>query len=207
MTLEAGRIQDYQPAEPHAAILLPANEYFDDECITDPSSSLGAFVHHHFDGKLEEFLHQVQAELAGRPSRRVRRSEGRIDESYGIGEALYLRKLQPRYRIILVSATTSRAAIGLHAEPHFLYAAVEGAIEVMNEHRLTTLTMPVLGSGHGGMPLPAAILFNLLAARSALQHEIGRHMKAIRIIVFERDTAKATSPTTRGIIAQLATDT
>jgi len=88
-----------------------------------------------------------------------------------------------------------------------LYAALEGAIEVMNEHRLTALTMPVLGSGHGGMPLPAAILFNLLAARSALQHEIGRHMKAIRIVVFDKDTAKATSPATRGIMAQLATGT
>ncbi len=207
MTIEPGRIQDYQPTEPHAAILLPVNEYFDDECITDPSSSLGAFVHHHFKGKVGEFLRQVQAELASRSSLRVHRTDDRIDESYGIGEAIFLSKLQPEFRIILVSATTQRAGIGLHAEPHFLYAALEGAVKVMNEHRLSALTMPVLGSGHGGMPQSSAILFNLLAARSALQHEIGRHAREIRIVVFAEHADQVASPTTRIIISQLAVTT
>lgn len=207
VSLEPGRIQDHLPTEPQAAVLLPANEYFDDECITDPSSSLGAFVHHHFEGRAGEFLRQVQAELAGRPSRRVRRTGDRIDDSYGIGEAIFLRGFQPGHRIIVVSATTQRAGIGLHAEPHFLYAALEGAVEVMNERRLNSMTMPVLGSGHGGMPLPSAILFNLLAARSALQHEIGRHMREIRIVVLAKDADKAASPTTRALLSRLAADT
>lgn len=207
VSVEPGRIEDHQPAEPHAAVLLPANEYFDDECITDPSSSLGAFIQHHFEGRAGELLRQVQAELAGRPARRVRRTDDRIDESYGIGEAIFLRGLQPGHRIILVSATTQRAGIGLHAEPHFLYAALEGAVEMMNEHRLSSMTMPVLGSGHGGMPLPSAVLFNLLAARSALQHEIGRHIRTIRIIVFEKDAGHAINLTTRAIMSHLAVST
>jgi Predicted nucleotide-binding protein containing TIR-like domain len=46
--IEAGRIQNYHSADSRAVIALPANEYFDDECISDPNSSLGAFVQDHF---------------------------------------------------------------------------------------------------------------------------------------------------------------
>jgi len=158
--VETGRIQNYQSADSRAVIALPANEYFDDECITDTNSSLGAFVQHHFRDKVDDFERKVRAELRDVPSQRVPRAERRIDESYGIGEAIFLKKLQPEYRLILVSATTERTGIGLRAEPHFLYAALEGVIEAMSQRRLSSLTMPVLGSGHGGMPLSIAILFN-----------------------------------------------
>jgi hypothetical protein len=38
----------------------------------------------------------------------------------------------------------------------------------MNERRLNSLVIPVLGSGHGGIPLVVAVLFNLLALRTCL---------------------------------------
>jgi O-acetyl-ADP-ribose deacetylase (regulator of RNase III) len=202
--VEVGRIQNYQSADSRAAIALPANEYFDDECISDPNSSLGAFVLHHFGTTAADFVRQVRAELIDIPSQRVPRAERRIDESHGIGEAIFLHNLKPDHRLILVSATTERTGIGLRAEPHFLYAALEGIIETMNERRLNSLTMPVLGSGHGGMPLPIAILFNLLAVRSILAEDLGRHMKVIRIVVFERDATDVTRTMMRDIISHVA---
>jgi hypothetical protein len=54
---------------------------------------------------------------------------------------------------------------------------LEGIVEVMNERRLDSLTIPVLGSGHGGMPLPIAILFDILALRSISSDEIGRRLR------------------------------
>ena len=201
--VEVGRIQDCQSTDTRAVIALPANEYFDDECISDTNSSLGAFVQHHFKNSVADFVRQVSAELIDVPSQRVPRAERRIDESYGIGETILLSKLQPDYRLILVSATTERTGVGLRAEPHFLYAALESVIEKMNEHRLNHLVMPVFGSGHGGMPLPVAILFNLLAARSILAEGLGRNIKEIRIVVFEGNVAQVTPATMTDIISRV----
>jgi O-acetyl-ADP-ribose deacetylase (regulator of RNase III) len=201
--VELGRIQDYQAADSRATIVLPANEYFDDECIMDTNSSLGAFVQHHFRDKVDDFVRQVRTELVGVPSQRVPRAEGRIDESYGIGEAVFLTRLQPEFRLILVSATTERTGIGLRAEPHFLYASMEGVIGAMNERRLSSLTMPVLGSGHGGMPLTVAILFNLLALRSILSEDLGRHMREARIVVFDGDADEVAGTTMHDILSHV----
>ena len=201
--VEVGRIQDCQSTDTRAVIALPANEYFDDECISDTNSSLGAFVQHHFKNRVADFVRQVNAELIDVPSQRVPRAERRIDDSYGIGETILLSKLQPDYRLILVSATTERTGVGLRAEPHFLYAALESVIEKMNEHRLNYLVMPVFGSGHGGMPLPVATLFNLLAVRSILAEGLGRNIREIRIVVFEGNIAQVTPATMTGIISRV----
>ncbi len=201
--VEVGRIQDYHSSDSRTVIALPANEYFDDECISDTSSALGAFVQHHFGEHVDDFVRQVQAELIGIPTQRVPRAERRIDDSYGIGEAVFLNKLLPEFRLILVSATTERTGIGLRAEPHFLYAAIEGIVEALNEHRMNSLTMPVLGSGHGGMPFPVAVLFNLLAVRSILADDLGRHLIEIRIVVSEKRSAELASNTMRNIISQV----
>jgi len=202
--VEVGRIQDYQSAGTRSVIALPANEYFDDECIMDAGSSLGAFVQQHFKDTVPNFVRQVNGELFGAPSQRVPRRERRIDESYGVGKAIFLSKLQPQYRLILVSATTERTVVGLRAEPHFLYAALEGIIETMNERRLNSLIMPVMGSGHGGIPLPIAILFNLLAVRSIIGEDIGRHVREIRIVVFAGDATEVTPAMMHGIFFRVA---
>jgi O-acetyl-ADP-ribose deacetylase (regulator of RNase III) len=202
--VEVGRIENYQTTDTRAVIALAANEFFDDQCIFDSNSALGAFVQHHFGSNIPDFVGQVRAGLIDVPSQRVPRTERAVDESYGIGEAIFLRKLQPDYRLILVSATTERTGVGLRAEPHFLYAALEGVVETMNEHRLSSLVIPVLGSGHGGIPLPIAILFNLLAVRSILAEDIGRHVREIRIVVFDGDVAEVTSAAMRHIISRVA---
>jgi O-acetyl-ADP-ribose deacetylase (regulator of RNase III) len=201
--VELGRIQDYRPEDSRTVVALPANEYFDDECITDTNSSLGAFVQHHFADRVDEFVQHVQAELVELPSQRVPRAERRIDESYGIGQAVFLSKLQAECRLILVSATTERTGIGLRAEPHFLYAALEGIIEVMNQRRLNSLTIPVLGSGHGGMPLSIAILFNILAVRSITADALGAHLRNVRIVVFEGDADDLADTTMHDIISHV----
>jgi len=184
-------------------IALPANEYFDDECISDTRSSLGAFVQQHFKDSIDDFIRQVREELIDIPSQRVSRAKRRVDESYGIGKAVFL-SLLPDFRLILVSATTERTGIGLRAEPHFLYPALEGVAETMNERRLNSLIMPVFGSGHGGMPLHIALLFNLLAVRSILTEDLGRHMRKVRIVVFAGDAARVTPATMNNIVAHVA---
>jgi len=202
--LAFGRIQDCRTDRTESVVALPANEYFDDECITDINSSLGAFVHDVFGPEPDEFLGHVLAKLHGLPSQPVSRAERRIDDSYGIGQAFFLPELPPDQRVILVSATTERVGIGLRAEPHFLYAAMQGIFETMNANRLTSVSMPVLGSGHGGMPLGVALLFNLLALRSILGDDIGRHVRHVRVVIFKGTTAEVSGATLRDLMARVA---
>jgi hypothetical protein len=81
--------------------------------------------------------------------------------------------------MILVSATADRTAVGLRAEPHFLYAALEGIIEMMNEHRLNSLVMPMLGSAMARYRLPIAIcstfLLYALSLRKILVDMCGKY--------------------------------
>ncbi|MEA2218645.1 MAG: hypothetical protein QOJ35_1271 [Solirubrobacteraceae bacterium] len=109
-------------------------------------------------------------------------------------------------RVILVSATTGRAAVGLRAEPHFLYAAMQGVIEAMNENRLNSLVTPVLGWGHGGMPLLTAVLFNLLALRLCLAEDIGRHVRNVRIVIFAGSADEVGHEALREVVARVAPD-
>lgn len=185
--VESGRIENYA-AQDHV-VALPANEYFDDECIADARSSLGAYVQRHFADSQDAFRRAVAVELTTLESERVLRREGVIADSYGIGQAIYLRRLRSHHRLILVSATTERAAVGLRAEPHFLYAAMRGTVEKMKDYRELSLVIPVFGSGHGGMPVPVALLFNLLGARwCVVTGEPPLPLKELRIVLFEGNT-------------------
>jgi hypothetical protein len=184
--VELGRIEDYAKDDSQLAIALPANEYFDDECISDPKSALGAFVDHHFDD-VEGVVADVRTALTDLPAERVMRTGDRADFSYGVGQTLRLKHHSLGCHVVLVAATTERPGIGLRAEPHFLYAAVDGVVRVSNERRLASLVMPVFGSGHGGVPVPIALLFNLLAIKRALNSDAGRMLREITVVVFDRD--------------------
>ena len=203
VNIEVGRIQDQPPGNQRTAIALPINEYFDDVCISDPSGCLGAFVQNHYSASTTRFKEQIRAALVTLPTLRISRNERQVDDSYGIGQTIFLGKLEPEYRVVLVSGTTERTGIGLHAEPHFIYAGLEGIVETMNERRFNSLVMPVLGSGHGEIALPTAILFNLLAMRSILSEDRGRHVKEIKLVIFDADAVKISPAEMQNIISNV----
>ena len=55
-----GVLEDFA-TEPNTAVVLPCNEYFDDECASDTKSSLGAYVCRAFEGRVDEFIALVKA--------------------------------------------------------------------------------------------------------------------------------------------------
>jgi hypothetical protein len=114
--------------------------------------------------------------------------------SRAAGERVLRRRV---HRLVLVSATTQGAAIGLRAEPHFLYATLEGIIGTMNENRLKDLVMPLLGAGHGAMPVSIALLFDLLALRSI-------RIRDVRIVSFPANAAEITNAELDALIARVA---
>src|SRR5580692_8925593 len=60
-----GLLQNFSP-DTDTVMVLPSNEYFDDECASDTKSSLGAYVKWAFDGQVEAFISLIRAERAGK---------------------------------------------------------------------------------------------------------------------------------------------
>jgi hypothetical protein len=55
------------------------------------------------------------------------------------------------------------------------------------------------------MPLVVALLFNLLAVRSCLTDDVGRHIRQVRIVVFEGAPANLTQSAVQDIAARVLT--
>lgn len=166
-------------------LALPANEFFDDECIDDQRSALGAFVQYHFPGRVLDLQALVATALAGEVSNQVDKYPGQAAASYGIGKCVYLvNPLDKRMRLAMVAVTTQRANAGLQAKASYVFEAALSLSQLMANRRLTRLYLPVIGSGHGGLK-PEVALTCLLLAFSELQRQLGHHhLREINIVIY-----------------------
>jgi hypothetical protein len=169
-------------------IALPANEYFDDECINDTDSALGAYIQKTFEHQVRDIEKLIIEKLQGTNVEKVEKEHNQFKDSYGVGTCIYLEKpLLTNKRIILVSVTTKRAGEGLLAEPSFIFSAIKSIRQVMVDNRLNELYIPLIGSGHGGIKKELALLYMLLAILSVLQDKSGHHIRQVNIVIFQKD--------------------
>jgi hypothetical protein len=56
-----GRIERHE-GDPGFAIVLPCNEYFDDRCVDDTRSALGAYANRAFEGQVDSFVSLMKDE-------------------------------------------------------------------------------------------------------------------------------------------------
>jgi hypothetical protein len=186
----AGRLEEY-PATNRTAIVLPCNEYFDDECAHDMRSALGAYVNKVFPGRVDAFVSCVKSECAKKlgPGVEQQMKEGRRALSFGAGRALLiLNPLGSDVPVGLVSTTTQRAGQGLVAKASFLFDGICELVTRLVEERLDAVIMPVLGAGHGRMDPAAAFVILLLALAEAARYAPGgRPLKKVTVVVFKRD--------------------
>lgn len=185
-----GRIQDWTP-EPGAVIVLPCNEYFDDQCAGDKASALGAYANAKFEGQIDDFIalvkHEAMSKLGvGELRRKTDREEAK---SFGPGQCLLLvSPLNRSVRIALVSTTTQRAGQGLSAQIRFLFDGMRKLFATLADARLTEVVMPVLGAGHGRIDPSLALVGLLLAVAEAARHgQGGQRLRKVTIVVFKRD--------------------
>ncbi|MSP02463.1 MAG: hypothetical protein EXR07_15640 [Acetobacteraceae bacterium] len=194
VVLEFGRIEDVKVNSSLDAILLPANEFFDDECIDDPRSSLGAFAIAKFTHKISDFKKLLQQEIQRRKSvsdgkklRSVLVSktlEYPREKSYGIGTCLYFENpLNISHRLILVSVTTMRVGEGLRSDISYILDAVRNVDEFVKDRKIDNIVMPLFGAGHGALHPEMALLVLLLSLASTLRGG-GAHPKSVKIIIF-----------------------
>lgn len=159
LTVAYGRIEDCSFDHGQSVLVLPANEFLDDECITDVRSALGSFVQHHFADRMDEFKRLIARLRAELPAAVVEREAGRFQESFGVGTSLFIREpLGRSMNLILTAATRKRAGEGIKAEPSYVLACLNSISRIMNDEKLTDVYLPLLGSGHGDLTNEVALL-------------------------------------------------
>lgn len=182
-----GLLQEY-PANAGTAIVLPCNEYFDDECAGDTRSALGAYVNHAFEGQVETFIALVREECKRKlgPGTIQQKTEHERAESFGVGHCLLL--LNPLRRsvpVALVSTTTQRAGQGLATQISYLFDGMRELVGKLADARLSEVAMPILGAGHGRLDPPLALVGLLLAVAEAARYgQGGQRLRKVTIIAF-----------------------
>jgi hypothetical protein len=179
-----GRIETFEYSDEDCLVALPANEFFDDDCIHDSRSSLGAFMQHYFKDDIPKIQGLVSDTLKNEPSENVNKKPKETASSYGVGKCVFLdRPLSSNLRIAMVSVTTQRVNEGLRADAAFLFEAAESLQCVMANNRLTRLYLPILGSGHGGLKGEVSLICMLIAF-GELHRKHGQKLKEVNIVVF-----------------------
>jgi CAP12/Pycsar effector protein, TIR domain/Thoeris protein ThsA, Macro domain len=188
LTVIYGRIDECPPDDGRSAIVLPANEFFDDACLTDLRSALGSFVKRRFEGRVDDFTKLVARLRAELPSTFVERESGKYQESYGVGTSLYVpAPLGQDLHLILTAVTRKRAGEGIKAEPGYILSCLNSICRIMNDEKLTDVYLPVLGSGHGDLSNEVA-LFCLVSGISTIAD-----IKHAHVVIYQGDPDSAPS--------------
>lgn len=189
ITAVTGRIEDFSIAD-QTAVVLPCNEYFDDECAFDTRSALGAYVNRTFSGRVQDFMSHVKSECDSRlgPGTMRQKKERECALSYGAGRALLIRRaLGSTVSIALLSTTTQRAGQGLAAKASFVFEAMCELVTRLVDERINQIVIPILGAGHGGMDPSTAFVVLVLALAEAIRYVPGRPLRSATIINFQKD--------------------
>jgi len=185
INISFGKIEDKSQMAPSSMVVLPANEYFDSECIFDTKSSLGAYIQSIFPNQALEVQKLIQEELVTLKSRKEEKEPGITQASYGIGAGVFLKKaLHSNQPIIFVSVTTKRAHEGLRAEMSYIFAAVKKIQQISADNRIDTVCIPVVGTGHGGLRKEVGLFSLLLAICDGISKPTGHHIKQYNIVVY-----------------------
>lgn len=198
-----GKIQDFDCTSNDCLVALPANEYFDDECIHDSRSALGAFMQHHFNTSISDIQALVKDALENEACEEVNKKPTETGISYGVGKSLFLNNpLSSNLRIAMVAVTTQRAGEGLRADASYIFKAAKSLQQLMVNNRLATLYIPILGSGHGGLKQEISLVCMLIAF-GELHKSSGHNLKEVNIIVYRHDSESPPSIPEKNIMESL----
>ena len=143
-----GRIEVLSDNFKDSLIILPANEFFDDECIKDTKSALGAYITNKFPNQSEQIELLIAEELKKKQSFEVEKEEGVKGQSYGVGTGILIKKpLNSLKPLLFLSVTTKRKGEGLKSELPYIFKAVDKILSVAADNRFDSICVPIFGSG------------------------------------------------------------
>jgi len=185
INLKYGKIEECDCEHNDTAIVLPANEFFDDECIRDKKSALGSFIQKHFPNQEEKFEELIRKELQNLNGKDVEKEDGILQKSYGIGTCIFLKNpLNSNYNIIISSVTQKRKGIGLHSNISFLMQAINNIHLIALDKRINKIKTPLLGAGHGGLNNKISLFAIVLGFSQFL---MVKQNKEVTVVIFKKD--------------------
>lgn len=191
----SGRIEDYNDGALATVVVLPCNEYFDDRCVDDPASALGAYANRAFEGQVTEFVSLMKVESRRRlgPGTEQQKKDNERAESFGVGRCVVLvRPLGRAMPIALLSTTTQRVDQGLASRISYLFDGMRTLVACLANERINKAVMPLLGSGHGGVYPPLALVGLLAAIAEVARYGQGaQRLRKVTIILFKRNDKSA----------------
>ena len=148
-------------------MFVPANTAFDDACINDRNSALGAYFQTHFKSRIPEVQALIRDELqAAHPP------DGTSLGTYPPGTTVYLDcPLKTAHRIIVAAVTEKIHGAGIRADTLSLIASLKGIMRLASDKRIAELWMPVLGTGHGGLDFSVALTMIVVQLRNGILQE------------------------------------
>lgn len=185
-----GRLEEITDPMRESMVVLPANEFFDDECIKDRKSALGAYVNHKFKNQTEQIEALIRAELRTYDSYEVEKELGVKQDSYGVGTGVFLKSpMASEQPVLLLAVTTKRAGEGLRAEMSYIFQAVRKIQNTVADQRIGTVCVPVMGSGHGGLRREVALFGLLLAICDGVTKAHRHHIEQFNVVVYQADAS------------------
>lgn len=163
------------------AIVLPANTCFDDECIKDTRSALGAFLNRHFPTAINELQTMISEKAEA-----LIQKDGSSNKMYPAGTTILLEKpLGSQFKILITAVTDISSDNRIKADTISVVAAIKEVCKLSASKRISGLRMPVIGTGHGGLDFSASLSLILLQVVQSVIHEGCHYLKNITIVVYD----------------------
>lgn len=177
----------YKDGDPGTAVVLPANEFYDDRCFNDERTVAGSFIRSHFSMPQAALLKgAVEQKLSSHPSKMVEREGGKLEKSYGVGSCVYLEQpLGTSHRIILAAVSTDRPRQGLRTDLGTIFKTIEEIRCIVADNRLSIVYIPLLGAGKGGVPPEVGFLTLASAILEARSREGGHHLQQVHLVIYQ----------------------
>ncbi len=186
INIRFGRLEKVSEDFEESLVVLPANEFFDNNCIEDEKTALGAYVNYKFANQTGLIENLISEELSGCNFAEVEKEAGVIQKSYGVGKGVFIKRpLSSRQPVLFLSVTTKRTGEGLQAEMSYIFKAIEEIKRTMVDERINSVFVPVIGSGKGGLRNEVALFAMLLAVCDAVTKPHGHHINEFNVIVFQ----------------------
>jgi hypothetical protein len=184
-----------------AVVVLPSNEYFDDNCIADKNSSLGAYLQANYSNPEKSVKEKIDEYLRDYPTNEQEKEKGIFQKSYGIGVAVYFKELLNKPRpICFVSVTTVRAHEGIRARGVYIDTAINSVFDKLMGDRKSSICVPLLGSGHGGLKSEYSLYSMLIALFEISKSRTGNHLSNVDIVIYNGKANKLSESKVKKII-------
>ncbi|MFL6845046.1 MAG: macro domain-containing protein [Allosphingosinicella sp.] len=214
VALHVGRLEDVVPASSGAErqmVMLPTNEFFDDDCVHATNTACGAYV----GAKIKEprYLEKLKAQIADarkglKSLGQVEKRGGEFETTYGTGVCLFIEDPAGLpHSLLLAAVAFKRADTGFQSDPASVFQCLEKMAKRATDERVNTVYLPLLGAGKGSLSAEASLMTTLLAI-STLQRRLGGFDAKINIVIFQPDKKAfpAIAPRTARKLLGLAAD-